>query len=37
MKSIKLQDLKAKQTPCGMGEPLIVGVILGIIARIKPF
>lgn len=31
MKSIKLQDLKAKQAPCGMGEPVAVGVIVGVV------
>jgi hypothetical protein len=31
MNNIQLQDLKAKQAPCGMGEPVAAGVIIGII------
>lgn len=31
MQKIKLQDLKAKQAPCGMGEPVAAGVIIGVI------
>lgn len=28
---IQLKDLQAKQAPCGMGEPVAAGVIVGII------
>lgn len=29
--NIKLKDLRSKQAPCGMGEPVAAGVIIGII------
>tara|TARA_R110002060_G_scaffold76755_1_gene87469 strand:- start:17190 stop:17351 length:162 start_codon:yes stop_codon:yes gene_type:complete len=31
---IQLQDLKEKQAPCGMGEPVIAGVIVAVVRSI---
>jgi len=28
---IKLQDLTQKQAPCGMGEPVVAGVIVAVV------
>lgn len=29
--NIKLQDLNEKQAPCGMGEPVVAGVIVAVV------